>query len=172
MIGLDTTTLIAFELGEHPLHQQIRNGVRTTVSSGEQFALAHQTLWEFLHVVTDARRFSSPLHMKEALNRANRWLISREVTHLEFNRETAEWSLKWMQDFGLRRKRILDTTLAAAFHVHGVSRIATANAADFLVFDVSEFEPLALAGRVSPSISSQVLKLKSFLMPFFLSPLR
>lgn len=151
MIGLDATTLIAFELREHPLHHNVRNGVRSAVASGTGFALADQTLWEFLHVVTDSRRFASPLKMEDALTRANRWLNSREVTHLESSREAAEWTLKWMQDFGLGRQRILDTSLAAAFHVHGVSRIATANAADFRIFGVFDFESWALASRKSSS---------------------
>lgn len=145
MIGLDATTLIAFELREHPLHRKVRNGVRASVASGTPFALADQTLWEFAHVVTDARRFESPLAMEEALARCKRWMDAREVVHLESTREATEWVIKWMKDFDLGRKRILDTALAATFHVHGVSRIATANAADFQVFRLFDFEDWALA---------------------------
>jgi predicted nucleic acid-binding protein len=145
VIGLDATTLIAFELKEHPLHRKVRNGVRASVASGTSFALADQTLWEFLHVVTDQRRFETPLKMEEALSRANRWLNAREVVRLDSTREAADWSIQWMKDFDLGRKRILDTALAATLHVHGVTRIATANAADFRVFGVFDFEDWALA---------------------------
>lgn len=145
MIGLDATTLIAFELKEHPLHRKVRNGVRDSVASEMRFALADQTLWEFIHVVTDARRFETPLTMEEALARGKRWLHAREVVHLESTRDAAEWAFTWMKDFGLGRKRILDTSLAATFHVHGVRRIATANAADFRLFGVFTFEDWALA---------------------------
>lgn len=143
MIGLGATTLIAHEVKEHPLHRTVRNGIRRCVANGDRFGLSDQTLWEFLHIVTDARRFSRPMEMPVALERARRWSYVREVTHLETTRESTEWTLKWMEEFRLGRKRILDTALAATFHVHGVRRVASANVADFRVFGVFDFEAWA-----------------------------
>jgi len=145
MIGLDATTLIAFELKEHPLHQFVRGGIRACVAHGDRFALADQTVWEFLHIVTDQRRFSTPLQMPDAIQRAQRWTASREVVHLDATSEAQEWTLKWMEEFNLGRKRILDTSLAALFHVNRISRIATANPLDFELFNLFTFEPWALA---------------------------
>lgn len=145
MIGLDATTLIAHEIREHPLHSKVRNGVRRRVADGDRFGLAEQTLWEFLHVVTDGRRFGRPLDMRDAVDRAERWSRAKEVSHLATTREATDWTLKWMEEFGLGRKRILDTALAATFHVNGVTRVATANASAFQVFGVFRFEAWARA---------------------------
>jgi predicted nucleic acid-binding protein len=144
MIGLDATTLIAFEIREHPQHAAVRSGVRQCLAAGERFGLLDQTLWEFLHIVTDARRFQNPLTMEDAIQRAERWANAREVERVFTSAESREWTLKWMRDFALGRKRILDTSLAAAFYVSGISRIATANKADFECFGEFTFEPWAL----------------------------
>jgi len=143
MIGLDATTLIAFEIKEHPIHSQVRKGIREELAMGERFALCDQTGWEFLHIVTDARRFDTPLDMEEALVRLNRWSSAAEVVYLPSTLEAREWVLRWMKEFALGRKRILDTALAATFHVHGIRRVATANPADFSCFEIFEFEPWA-----------------------------
>jgi hypothetical protein len=43
-----------------------------------------------------------------------------------------------MREFGLGRKRILDTHLAAVPHTAGARRLLTSNPADFAVFGVLE----------------------------------
>lgn len=144
MIGVDATTLIAFEIREHPQHRAVRTGVRQCLAAGDTFGLNNQTLWEFLHIVTDSRRFEHPLRMEDAVNRAERWAKAREVTRVPNSDESREWTLKWMSEFGLGRKRILDTALAASFYVNGISRVATANRADFECFGAFQFEKWAL----------------------------
>ncbi len=47
-------------------------------------------------------------------------------------------SLRWMRQFNLGCKRILDTQLAAVLHSNGVRRLLTSNPADFAVFGVLE----------------------------------
>jgi len=44
--------------------------------------------------------------------------------------------LRWMRQFNLGRKRILDTHLAAVLHTAGVHRLLTSNPADFTLFGV------------------------------------
>ncbi len=68
MIGLDTTTLIAFEVADHPLKHQVTKGIQVCINNGEIFAIAPQVFNEFLHVVTDAKRFKDPLSMPEGLD--------------------------------------------------------------------------------------------------------
>jgi hypothetical protein len=46
--------------------------------------------------------------------------------------------LRWILQFNLGRKRILDTHLAAVLHIAGVRRLLTSNSADFTVFGVLE----------------------------------
>jgi hypothetical protein len=57
---------------------------------------------------------------------------------LEPSGESVRQMLRWMRQFNLGRKRILDTHLAAVLHTAGVRRLLTSNPADFAVFGVLE----------------------------------
>ena len=145
MIGLDTTVLVAFELREVAGHEPIRQNLQRLSRLGEaQFVLAPQVIHEFLHVTTDPRRFEKPLTFPEALSRAKFWWISSDVTICYPDARSESLALQWMEDFKLGRKRILDTALAAAYHSFGVRRLATANPADFSVFEAFAFEDWAV----------------------------
>jgi hypothetical protein len=50
----------------------------------------------------------------------------------------SELWLRWIQEFQLGRKRILDTLLAATLHQRGARRLLTSNPDDFRVFGVFE----------------------------------
>ena len=93
---------------------------------------------EFLHVITDARRFNPPLTMIEALDWVENFLASPAVGALEPTSESLRLTLRWMRQFNLGRKRILDTHLAAVLHAAGVRRLLTSNPGDFTVFGVFE----------------------------------
>lgn len=145
MTGLDTTVLVAHELKEVEGHSAVREAVREASIGGEaRFVLAAQVIHEFLHVVTDPRRFAQPLTFAEALSRARFWRDNSDVTLCFSDRRSEDLALRWMEDFQLGRKRILDTALAATYHTFGVRKVATANPADFAVFGVFEFERWAM----------------------------
>jgi len=144
MIALDTTVLLAFEIKEHPAHQTVRTAVTALARQGTPcFALAPQVLDEFLHVATDTRRFRQALGMGEAIERARFWWHANEVDPVFPCRESVDLATDWLARFSLGRKRILDTALAATYHVAGLGRLATANRSDFEVFDVFSFEDWA-----------------------------
>ncbi|NBV96823.1 MAG: hypothetical protein EBT30_04635 [Verrucomicrobia bacterium] len=114
MRGIDTTFLLAHELAEIPVHTKARELVRQSSRNGDaRFALAPQVLMEFLHVVTDPRRFQKPLPMEEAVSRAEFWWGAKEVRQL-----------------------------AASLHQAGVHRIITQNRKDFEIFGVFQIEEL------------------------------
>jgi len=145
VIGLDTTVLVAYELREVAGHDQIRAKVQEFSRTGEaRFVLAPQVIHEFLHVTTDPRRFEKPLAFSEALSRAKFWWSSSDVTNCYPDVRSESLALQWMEDFKLGRKRILDTALGAAYHSFGVRRLATANPADFSVFELFAFEDWAV----------------------------
>ena len=58
MIGVDTSFLVAFEVKSHPLHETARNIGRQY--QAELFGLAPQVVGEFIHIVTDSKRFERP----------------------------------------------------------------------------------------------------------------
>lgn len=134
MIGLDTSFLVAFEIREHPRHVGAVEFARRRTEEG--FGVAPQVLAEFIHVVTDARRLERPLGVDEAVRRARRWWLAKEVVQLLPTARSTLLFLEWMERFGLGRKRILDTQLAALYRSHGVTSVATTNARDFALFPV------------------------------------
>ena len=70
--GIDTSLLVAAEVLSHPDHSRARAKLQSVTQAGEQLALAPQVLAEFVHIVTDPRRFTAPLDMAAALPREHR----------------------------------------------------------------------------------------------------
>ena len=70
--GLDTSFLVAVEVSCHPDHSAARTLAGVLRQRGDCFALAPQALAEFVHIVTDPKRFTAPLTMPQALHRVRR----------------------------------------------------------------------------------------------------
>ncbi len=129
MIGLDTTVQEAYELHEVAGHVAVRAAVQEASRSGlGRFALAPQVVREFLHVVTDPRRFAQPLAFSEALSRVRFWWESSDVEVCFPNARSEGLVLQWMDAFKLGRKRILDTALACTYHASGIRLILRSSA--------------------------------------------
>jgi predicted nucleic acid-binding protein len=131
--GIDTGFLVAAEVLGHPVHPSARAKLQQFRAAGDQFAFAAQVLAEFVHVVTDPRRFSQPLTMADALARAEAWWYSPEVVQLSPDGPTLAVFLAWMRQHQLGRKRILDTLLAATFNAKGITSVLTTDPGDFAV---------------------------------------
>jgi toxin-antitoxin system PIN domain toxin len=135
MIGLDTSVLVQLEVQDSPKHKQARALLnREVLEAREALAVAPQVMMEFLHIVTDSRRFPRPLSMAAALARVRCWWSAKEVTPIFPTDESNELFLRWMTEHGLGRKRIIDTHLAATFWTAGARRIMTSNPGDFSTF--------------------------------------
>lgn len=132
--GIDTDFLVAVEIREHPFHVAAEALLRSLLADGHEFALAPQTLGEFIHVVTDVKRMPQPLSMTEAIRRAEHWWQAAEVVRVFPNDQTVVDYLDWLARNALGRKRLLDTMLAATFVNAGVRRVITNNSSDFRVF--------------------------------------
>jgi hypothetical protein len=91
-------------------------------------------LAEFIHIVTDPRRFSQPLDIAAALDAAEQWWTAREVIQVFPDGSAAKLFLSWMRQFSLGRKRLLDTLLAVTYNQAGICSLLTTNPADFGVF--------------------------------------
>ena len=132
MIGVDSTFLVQLAIKELPQHIPARELIqREVIAKRETLALAPQVLAEYLHVVTDPRRFQHPLSMGQAVLQARFWWNVKEVSHVFPTSESTSLCLEWMETHKLGRKRILDTQLAATLWSAGVRRILTSNPADF-----------------------------------------
>ena len=135
MIGVDTTFLVQLELVELPAHQAAHEILQREILQPQvPLALAPQVLAEFIHIVTDPRRFQKPLTADEAVAKARFWWNAAEVQQVFPSDESTVLFLDWMRLHQLGRKRILDTQLAAILWTAGVRRLLTSNPADFQIF--------------------------------------
>lgn len=142
MIGADTTFLIQLEAAELPANSDAQTLLQEEVLAPEiSLAIAPQVIAEFLHVITDSRRFSKPLTMDEATVRARYWWNCAEITQVFPNNASISQSLEWIDQHRLGRKRILDTQLAATYHSAGVNTIITSNGSDFALFGFKILTP-------------------------------
>jgi predicted nucleic acid-binding protein len=136
--GVDTTFLVQAEVQEHPGHAAAEAKLEEVLGAGDTLVLAPQVLVEFIHIVTDARRFSDPLPVKQAISRAALWWNAREVAHALPDQESVVLYLDWIAEHRLGRKRLLDTLLAATYFTSGVRSILSSNARDYGVFGCFE----------------------------------
>jgi predicted nucleic acid-binding protein len=134
MHGIDTSFLVAVEVSEHPQHPAAYKRLKKLLAAGENLALAPQVLAEFIHVITDQKRFASPLDMEAAIARADFWWSAKEVVQVLPNDKSTMLFLKWMGVHRLGRKRVLDTMLGSTYQASGVSSILTLDADDFKIF--------------------------------------
>ena len=129
--GLDTSFLVAVEVSSHAEHDDCRARLQRLLKAGDQFALAPQVLAEFIHVVSDSKRFASPLPMAQAIARAESWWNASEIVHVFPNTESTLVFLGWLGEHQLGRKRLLDTMLASTWRGNDVASILTLNRDDF-----------------------------------------
>ena len=146
MHGLDTGFLVAAEITEHAEHAAARSTLAEVVSAGDAIAMAPQVLAEFIHIVTDPRRFAKPIDIATARQLAVQWWTAREVVRVFPDESAAQLFLAWLEGFSLGRKRLLDTLLAATYHQAGIRSVLTINEADFQVFAV--FHCITPGGRI------------------------
>ncbi len=138
MPGLDCNVLVQLALADHPANAATLAAAQAETQRERRLVFPPLVVTEFLHVVTDARRFDPPLTMTEALDWIEDLLANPTVGLLEPSQESLRQMLRWMRQFNLGRKRILDTYLAAVLHTAGVRRLLTSNPTDFAVFGVLE----------------------------------
>jgi len=129
---------MAVEVREHPFHLTADALLTDLLAKGHDLAVAPQTLAEFIHIVTDGKRMPRPLGMAEAIHRATHWWQAAEVVRVFPSSEAGTDFLSWLQLYGLGRKRLLDTLLAATFHRAGIRHIITNNERDYRAFGMFE----------------------------------
>ncbi|MFU8847759.1 MAG: type II toxin-antitoxin system VapC family toxin [Opitutales bacterium] len=135
LVGVDTPFLVAYSVIEHPEHEQARCRCGQLVEKNHLLALCPTVIDEFIHVVTDARRFERPLDMVQALELAQNWLNSRETVSLFPCEQSTRLQLHWLRTHRLGRKRINDTRIASIYYQNGAHTLLTGNVRDYTVFD-------------------------------------
>ncbi len=148
MHGLDTGFLVAAAVLEHADHVAARDSLVRLIAAGDLIAMTPQVLAEFIHIVTDSRRFSQPLDIPTARQVAEQWWTAKEVVRVFPDDAATRQFLTWLQQYSLGRKRLLDTLMAATYAQAGIQSVLTTNPTDFKVFGI--FSCLTPAGSASP----------------------
>lgn len=138
LVGIDTPFLVAHTVLEHPDHQRVLEWKWKLLSEDSRLALCPVVCDEFLHVVTDPRRFEQPLDMEKALGIVQGWMRARETVNLFPDERSWRLQLDWIRQHRLGRRRILDTGVAAVYSRHGVRKLLTGNVRDFAVLEAFE----------------------------------
>jgi predicted nucleic acid-binding protein len=138
MIGIDANVLVALAAEQHPHHSLAAAAFERELAANEEIVLSEAIAAEFLHVITDSKRITPALEMPAAITWLREWTTEVAPTWLCPTTASRELWWKWMEEFELGRKRILDTQYAAMLHTHGVRRLLTNNGDDFRVFGVFE----------------------------------
>ena len=149
--GIDTSFLIALEQNEHLHHAVATALVGRLLATGDRLALCPQVLDEFVHVVTDVKRFSKSLDIVTARRTAEEWWTAGEVDRVYPNEAAVSQFFSWVDQFKLGRKRLLDTMLAATYFQNRVTSILTINPSDFAVLGVFDCPKLSLPPRQGPT---------------------
>ena len=125
--GLDTGFLVAAQVTEHAEHAAARATLARLLAAGDLIAIAPQMLAEFIHVVTDPRRFAQPLDMTTARQLAEQWWTARKSCACSPMTPRPASFFAWLHQFSLGRERLLDTLLAATYRQVGIQSLLTTN---------------------------------------------
>jgi predicted nucleic acid-binding protein len=143
-LGIDTDVLVNWAMAGAPHHLAARRFVERQVAAGRQLGITPQVVFEFIHIVSDPRRFEKPLPMDRAVDIAREIWDAPETVRLAPPPAMLHRALELLRSLGLGRKRILDTALAATLENAGVDQLATYNVKDFEGFGFERvFDPLA-----------------------------
>ena len=133
--GLDTNVLVYAHVAALPEHGVVREYLAGQLARRDvTLVVTPSVLHEFVHVVTDPRRFEPPVAMGEALALARLYLGRANVDCVATDAEALAEALALVERHRLGRKRLADTLLAATLLRHGVRQLVTCNPGDFEVF--------------------------------------
>lgn len=135
-IAIDTNILIYAQFSGFAQHVRAKLAVESALRDEKtRLNFTVGIFQEFLHIVTDQRRFEHPLTMREATEAVAIHQGRQNVRILETSENDLMNAMALLQLHRLGRNRIADTILAAVLRRHGVRRLWTKNLSDFRLFD-------------------------------------
>lgn len=134
--GIDTNVLIYAHFPIFEDHPRVRRFLLGQLQDPEVvLVLTPGVLHEWVHIVTDARRFDPPLVMEEAIALARGYLDKSNIEVLSPSEESLLLAFEMIENHKLGRRRIADTLLAATLLEDGAQEIITCNPRDFALFE-------------------------------------
>ncbi|MEO8216319.1 MAG: TA system VapC family ribonuclease toxin [Acidobacteriota bacterium] len=144
-IAVDSNILVYAHVARFAEHERARGWIQQQLEQPDvTLVTTPLILSEVVHVITDPRRFTPPVPMREALELARNWLGRSNVECLSVDDEATALAFDLMDRHGLGRSRLADTLLAGTLLVHQVTVLATHNVIDFSVFgELRLIDPVA-----------------------------
>jgi uncharacterized protein len=144
-VAVDTNVLIYAHIASLPQHAAARARLHELLRDGATaLVVTPQILSEFVHVITDGRRFDPPVSMAEAVAIARGYLGRENVECLSVGEAEMSRALELMERHRLGRRRLADTLLVATLLGAGVTALMTADIGDFALFEeLRLIDPLA-----------------------------
>lgn len=139
--GIDTTFLVQLDVAGHTNHDNAVSLRDSLLDAGHDFALAPQVLTEYIHIVTDPRRFTEPVSARTAVAQSRAWWHATEIRHVHADDNAVVLFHSWMVQHSLGRNRILDTMIASTYYSAGVRAIISSNARDYHAFFTDVVQP-------------------------------
>lgn len=135
-VAFDTNILIYAHCSDFPEHLPSLSTIERSLRAPDtRVNLTVGILHEFLHIITDARRFKSPPAMSTAVQMVRGYYGRTNVRILDTSESDLLNALTLVTDHNLGRKRLADTILASTLRRHGVRAFYTRNVRDFGHFD-------------------------------------
>lgn len=134
MVGLDSCFLIDLYWEDSPRHAAVLKKFNEIAASGQDVCIYYNCFNEFIHVITDKKRFENAFSMEEALSVVDEWRDLENVKILFPDEQSFGRTVAWLSVYKLGRNRLNDTNMAASYVHSGVSSVITANPKDFEVF--------------------------------------
>lgn len=134
MIGLDSCFLIDLYWEDSPRHDAVLKKFNDIAASGQDVCVYYNCFNEFIHVITDKKRFENAFSMEEALSVVDEWRDLENVKILFPDEQSFGRTVAWLSVYKLGRNRLNDTNMAASYVHSGVSSVITANPKDFEIF--------------------------------------
>ena len=136
ILAVDTNVLVYAHLPAAQEHDKVRGYLLGCLSQPETtLVVTPLVLHEFVHVITDTRRFEPPVTMSQALGTAGLYLKRSNVTCLSMDEDVVADAFRLLERYALGRKRIADTLLVATLMRHDVHHIITCNPGHFDSFE-------------------------------------
>jgi predicted nucleic acid-binding protein len=133
--GLDTNVLVYAHVALLPGHSEVREFLLDQLHDAETtLVLTAGVLHEFVHVVTDERRFQPSVTMHDAIALARLYLGRSNIQYVDSDERCLLRAFDLLEQYHLGRKRIADTLFAATLLTHGVRELITCNPGDFQIF--------------------------------------
>ncbi len=134
-LGIDTNVLVYAHMPALKEHDRVRQFLLAKLHEPDvKLVITPMVLHEFVHVITDGRRFDPPVPISEAVAVARLYVGRANVECAAVTEKVLIDAFQLLEQHHLGRRRIADTLLVATLLRYGVHRLATCNAADFAPF--------------------------------------